>query len=272
MRKIFIVAATAATLLIAGPEASSAADMAVRAPVIASPTWSWTGFYIGAHVGAGWGTTETTLTGLNAIPGLLPAPVAFSLPFSQNSTSGFLGGVQAGYNWQLGWAVLGVQGDFAGLNVKGTAPCIVILSCTTNNDWLATVSGRFGGVVAERALVYVKGGGAWMNATHSVNLPNIAGLGLGIPIAGQALTTTESTAFGWLVGLGSEFMITPNWTAFIEYNYIEFDRKSEANNINLASLGVVGVPPNTVNADFKNKLSIAKVGVNYKFDWGGSRY
>ena len=118
MRKIFTVAVTAATLLIAGTEASSAADMAVKAPGIAPPIWSWTGFYIGAHVGAGWGTTETTLTGLNAIPGILPTPVAFSLPFSQNSTSGFLGGVQAGYNWQLGWAVLGVQGDFAGLTSK----------------------------------------------------------------------------------------------------------------------------------------------------------
>ena len=170
----------------------------------------------------------------------LPAPVAFSLPVSQNSTSGFLGGVQAGYNWQSGWAVFGVQGDFAGLDVKGTAPCVVILSCTTESDWLATVSGRFGGVVADRALIYVKGGAAWMNSTHTVNLPNFAAIGPGIPIAGQALASTESTAFGWLIGLGGEYMITPNWTAFIEYNYIEFDRKRETNNLNLASLGPAG--------------------------------
>ena len=70
-----------------------------------------------------------------------------------------------------------------------------------------------------------------------------------------------------MVGLGTEYMITQNWTAFIEYNYVEFDRKGEANNINLASLGSA-----TVNADFKNKLSIAKVGVNCKFDWGASGY
>jgi outer membrane immunogenic protein len=148
----------------------------------------------------------------------------------------------------------------------------VILSCTAKSDWLATVSGRFGGVVADRALIYVKGGGAWMNSTHTVNLPNLAAIAPGIPIAGQALTSTESMAFGWLLGLGGEYMITPNWTAFIEYDYIEFDSKREANTINLASLGVVGAPPITVNADFKNKLSIAKVGVNYKFDWGTSRY
>ena len=118
----------------------------------------------------------------------------------------------------------------------------MILSCTTESDWLATVSGRFGGVVADRALIYVKGGAAWMNSTHSVNLPNFAALGGGIPITGQALASTESTAFGWLIGLGGEYMITPNWTAFIEYNYIEFDRKGETNNLNLASL----VPPGAV--------------------------
>jgi outer membrane immunogenic protein len=169
--------------------------------------------------------------------------------------------VQAGYNWQSGWAVIGVQADFAGLDVKGTVPCIVVLSCTTKNDWLATVSGRFGGVVADRALIYAKGGAAWMNSTNSVNLPNIAG-----PVAGQTLTSTESTAFGWLVGLGAEYVITRNWTAFIEYNYIEFDAKNAASNVNLGALAGFGLPPSaTVNADFKNKLSTAKVGVNYKF-------
>ena len=57
--KIF-TAAAAAALLIAGTAASSAADMAVKAPPVVAPApiWSWTGFYIGGHVGAGWGTTE----------------------------------------------------------------------------------------------------------------------------------------------------------------------------------------------------------------------
>ena len=97
-----------------------------------------------------------------------------------------------------------------------------------------------------------------MNSTHSVNLPNLGGL---LGLAGQQLTSTESTSWGWLVGLGAEYMITQNWTAFIEYNYIEFDKKNEVNNLNLGG----GLPPIAVNADFKNKLSIAKVGVNYKF-------
>ena len=123
---------------------------------------------------------------------------------------------------QSGSAVFGVQGDFAGLDLKGSAPCVVFLSCTSKSDWLATVSGRIGGVVADRALIYAKGGAAWMNSTHSLNVSGLGGFG-GFPgggaLAGQ-LTSQESTSWGWLVGMGAEYMITQNWSAFIEYNYI----------------------------------------------------
>lgn len=244
----------AAAALLATTTVGLAADLPAKA-LAPAPIWSWTGFYGGVHVGAGWGTTESTLTGASA-PGL--GAVAFTFPFSQNSRSGFLGGVQAGYNWQSGWAVFGVQGDFAGADINGTTPCVVFLSCTTQSDWLATVSGRIGAVVLDRGLVYAKGGVAWLNSTHSVSAPALLGGG-GL----TQITSAESTAFGWLLGLGTEWMITRNWTAFVEYNYIEFEKKNEAFNIAFA-----GVPAFTINADLKNKLSVAKVGVNYKFDWG----
>jgi outer membrane immunogenic protein len=254
--------ATAAAILIATTAAGSAADMAVKAPYAApAPIYNWTGFYIGGHVGGGWGTTETTLTGATITPpGGPAATAAFGFPFAQNSTSGFLGGGQIGYNWQAGWAVFGVQADIAGLDVKGTTPCVILLSCTTKSDWLATATGRIGAVVADRGLVYVKGGAAWLNSTNSVSLPNI---GLG-GITGGELTSKETTTWGWTVGLGLEYMIAQNWSAFIEYDYMDFDRKNETFNLNLAALGV-GAGAISVNADLKNKLSIAKVGVNYKF-------
>ncbi|TKW77184.1 MAG: hypothetical protein DI543_17025, partial [Bradyrhizobium icense] len=153
-------AIAAAAALIATSNFASAADMAVKARPAPIPVevWNWTGFYIGAHVGAGWGETESTLTGFNAAaPFLGGGAAAFTLPFSQTSTSSFLGGVQAGANWQSGWAVFGVQGDFAGADIKGTSPCLVILGCSSKTDWLATVSGRLGAVVLDRGLVYAKG-------------------------------------------------------------------------------------------------------------------
>src|ERR1043166_3690706 len=161
----------AAAALLATSTMASAADMAVKArPVMPVEIWNWTGFYIGAHVGAGWGTTESRLTSFNIGP---PVNVILPLniPFSQNNRSGFLGGGQIGYNWQSGWAVFGVQADIAGTDIKGTVPCLVVLSCTTKTNWLATASGRLGAVVLDRGLVYVKGGAAWMKHDHLVDLP-----------------------------------------------------------------------------------------------------
>ena len=264
-----ITAAAAAALLLAGTAASSAADMPVKArPIVAPPVvWSWTGFYFGAHMGAGWGISEASLTGVEIINPPIGA-FAFNLPFSQTSSSGFLGGVQAGYNWQSGWAVFGVQGDIAGANIKGTSPCLVILGCSVNTDLLASVTGRIGAVVLDRGLVYAKGGAAWQNTRHSVALPTFAipgDDGPGFSIGGD-LTSKEVTHFGWTIGLGTEWMITPNWTAFIEYNYYRFDTKNEKFPLNLAALDPrLAV---NVNADLRNSLSVAKVGVNYKFDWG----
>ncbi len=236
----------AAALLLASTSLSFAADLATKAPIYApAPVWSWTGFYLGGHVGAGWGTTESTLTGITGavIPG--------SFPIAQNSRSGFLGGGQLGYNWQSGWAVFGVQGDIAGMDVKGTTPCLGGgASCTAKSDWLATVTGRFGGVVADRTLVYVKGGAAWMHTDHT--------FGVAVLGPGGFSASTSTTAFGWLLGLGAEYAFDRNWSAFIEYNYIDFDKKSST-----LDLTTFGGP--VASVDFKNKLSIAKVGVNYKF-------
>src|ERR1700719_3030562 len=76
-----------------------AADLPMKAAPMPAPVWSWTGFYGGAHAGAGWGATETTLTSISA-PGI--GTGAVSLPLAQNSRSGFLGGGQVGYNYQSG--------------------------------------------------------------------------------------------------------------------------------------------------------------------------
>ena len=248
--------AAAAGILIASTAAGSAADMAVKAPYAASaPIWNWTGFYIGGHVGAGWGTAETTVDSI-AAPGFPLTPLGLAL--TQNSRSGFLGGGQIGYNFQSGWAVFGVQADIAGMDVKGTAPCLVVLSCTAKSDWLATVSGRFGGVVADKTLVYVKGGAAWLNTTHSLNVPALGGLGgLGGGFGG---VSAESTTLGWLLGLGAEYAFTQNWSAFIEYDYMDFDKKNVAFDLTVPGAGTA-----VANTSIQNKPSIAKIGVNYRF-------
>ena len=239
-------------LLALGLSSAFAADLAVKAPpaYVPAPVWSWTGFYIGGNVGAGWGTTEANLNSIS-IGGL--GSFADNLPIDQNSRSGFLGGGQIGYNYQFGWAVIGVEGDFSGLGVQGTTPCIGgEFSCTGNSHWLGTVSGRIGGVVGDRTLIYVKGGAAWMNTTHSLN-PSSEESFLGG-------TSANATPVGGLLGLGVEYAFSPNWSAFVEYDYIQFQNQ----NIGFASREFFG-PGAVANVNIQDKLSIAKIGVNYKF-------
>jgi outer membrane immunogenic protein len=256
----------AAAVLIAATTAGSAADLAVKAPYVAGPVWSWTGFYIGGHVGAGWGTTETSLTSI-AVTGVGVAPVS-NFPIAQNARSGVLGGGQIGYNYQSGWAVFGVQADIAGLDVKGTTPCITVLSCTAKSDWLATASGRIGGIVADKTLVYAKGGAAWLNTTQTLSIPSVGGAGgiVGIGgVGGGGSTSTENNALGWLLGFGAEYAFAANWTGFIEYDYMDFGTKNTALNLTALAGGLGGAGAAIANIDVKNKLSIAKIGVNYKF-------
>jgi outer membrane immunogenic protein len=237
-------------LLALGLSSAFAADMAVKAPptYVPAPVWSWTGFYIGGNVGAGWGTTEANLNSIS-IGG---TSFADNLPIDQNSRSGFLGGGQIGYNYQFGWAVIGVEGDFSGLGVQGTTPCIGgEFSCTGNSHWLGTVSGRIGGVVGDRTLIYVKGGAAWMNTTHSLNASEF-------DIAASA--SANATPVGGLLGLGVEYAFSPNWSAFVEYDYIQFQNQ----NIGFSSPVLLG-PGAVANVNIQDKLSIAKIGVNYKF-------
>jgi outer membrane immunogenic protein len=250
--------ALASALLVSGFGSAFAADMAVKArPLPPAPIWSWTGFYIGGHVGAGWGQDETQINSVTVSPPPTTFPV--NLAFNQNSRSGFLGGGQVGYNFQAGAFVFGVQADIAGLDVKGTDPCLVILTCTSKSDWLATVTGRIGAVVLDRGLVYVKGGGAWLNTNHTTALTIVP--------AFPQLTNGSFTNDGWLVGMGTEWMITNNWTAFVEMDYMRFEDKKVAFQLNPILTG-----PTTVNFNTNQTqtLAIAKVGVNYKFGWGNS--
>ena len=193
-------------------------------------------------------------------PDLAQPPSAFLWP--RTAAAAFLGGEQVGYNYQSGWAVFGIQGDIAGMDVKGTTPCLEVISCTSKSDWLATVTGRFGGVVADRTLLYIKGGGAWMHTDQSATVSAAFGGGGGIIGGAGALTSASSTSAGWLLGMGVEYAFARNWTGFLEYDYIEFQTKNVAFPIALA-------PGDLINAGVVNKLSIAKVGVNYRFgDWG----
>ncbi|MBV8744561.1 MAG: porin family protein [Xanthobacteraceae bacterium] len=251
MKKLAIGLLSAGALCAGLCQGASAADLGVRAapppaPVVIAPTW--TGFYIGGNVGAGWAKNDTSVAGV--VPAaVLGAAVPFSIPLTSQTMSGFIGGLQGGYNYQFGTFVIGIEADGDWGNVNGTAPCVVVVSCTSKITSMWDVGGR-AGVVADKALIYVKGGGAWAS-TSFTGAVAVAGLN-----GSTGLSTNRSGAF---LGTGIEYAFMPNWSAKVEYDYYDFGSKTVSTSV--AAAGVV-LP---LSATSKLTEQTVKFGVNYKF-------
>jgi outer membrane immunogenic protein len=249
MRILAALLLAGASLFIAGPQAQ-AADLPAKArplPVAAAPVWSWTGLYIGAHVGGAWGTIESELN-----LGGLGAPIGGSFPIASGTINGFLGGGQIGYNFQSGVVVFGIEADASWSNLKGTTPCLVVISCHREVNALGTITGRLG-FTADRALIYVKGGGAWAHVEHTATIPIGPGFSL----------EADKTIWGWTVGAGVEYAITGNWSAKLEYNYMDFGTNSLGFNA-----AIPGGPAFAFDVDTTTNIHAVKFGINYRFGGG----
>jgi outer membrane immunogenic protein len=261
MRNLF--RATALLLLLSAP--AMAADLPVKAPVVA--VWSWTGYYIGANIGYSWGHSSTDADFINSTNGALLATITRG--FDMN---GVIGGGQIGANWQSGNWVWGVEADFQASDQKGdtsfqcgpgicttttavVAPLNVVdvLTFKQKLDWFATFRGRVG-VTFSPVMAYVTGGAA---VGHVKVNGTLTGYSAAAAVTGSF--SDQDTTWGWTVGGGVEGRIAGNWTAKVEYLYIDFGTAETT-----ASLPT-NAPPLTVN--FKSHITdnILRVGLNYKF-------
>ena len=148
------------------------------------------------------------------------------------NTSGFLAGLQSGYNWQVSprW-VAGVIADLSYFDSNGSftcqqaSPIIIGSNCEVSPRGLATVAGRIGFLVdpPDHTLIYGKAGGAWLNSPISIS-PNNIGVIASFPNARfpGAPTSTDAGAFGGMVGAGIERALTPAWSISLEYDYYRF--------------------------------------------------
>ncbi|MCK1418869.1 MULTISPECIES: outer membrane protein [unclassified Bradyrhizobium] len=254
MKKLLLAATSMMVLSLSVP--ASAADMAARpytkapvAPVVA--VYNWSGFYVGGHIGWGWGEIDNT----SAAPGTVAFPTG--TPLNRTNSDGFLGGVQGGFNWQYNSLVLGIEGEYTWSDIKGTstttsivAPAVVTTS-TAHTDDIAMVTGRVGWA-ANEWLFYGKGGWAWGHG-HSNGLVTVAG-------APFSNTSTSNNRDGWVVGAGVEWGFAPNWSAKVEYNHIDFGSNIITVNQTVGAATFV---------DSSTKIDLVKAGVNYRFNWGG---
>lgn len=191
---------------------------------------SWTGFYLGGHIGGAFGDTSWTdpFSGFNDSPSL----------------AGFIGGGQVGYNYQINALVLGVEGDFSGTTLSGNTTDAGGYTHNTSIDWTSTVTGKLGFAV-DRALFYGKGGIAFANGSDTVTDP-----------FGNTATQGNTTRTGWTAGAGLEYALDRNWSARIEYDYLGFGSQS------FTFTGpVLGSAPAAVNMNIQRAL----LGIDYRF-------
>jgi outer membrane immunogenic protein len=213
-----------------------AADLApspyyTKAPAYAAPIYNWTGFYIGGHLGGAF-TSDNNFNGLTT---------------GNNDNGRFLGGVQAGYDYQFApnW-VAGVEGQYSWLSGNVGAVFPGGFAYTNDQRGLGSVTGRVGYTWGP-GLVYVKGGYAYSDNNESMTL---AGAPIPFWINGDHRN-------GYTIGAGLEYMFAQNWSAKVEYQYYNF---GSANFITPAALAPFG--------NFTTDDHVVQVGVNYRFNWG----
>jgi opacity protein-like surface antigen len=240
--------------------------MPVKAPVYKAPiieAVNWTGVYIG-----GFGSAD-----------LGEADWGFPTGIVKPHIGGYDVGGNVGYNWQNGRIVVGLEGSLEKTNLNGGAACAPLVDNFTGNpsrmfqmtcnawaNWIAEATARVG-FTWDRALFYAKIGGAWTNEQFSAtcNLSPAIQVANGLLLPNQqcanpagvaSLGFTASTGrAGFLVGYGTEFALTRNWSAKAEANYLNFGDKSvTASDGSLLNVGM--------------NIWQVKVGVNYRFDGG----
>jgi outer membrane immunogenic protein len=194
------------------------------------PVYNWSGFYVGGHIGGGFANSSWSDPFIGAT--------------NTFSDDGFLGGAQIGANAQFNWLVVGLEGDFSWTGLlKGSGTDSAGDTIQTNPRWTSTITGRIGAAF-DRLLVYGKGGLALADDHSSLTDP-----------AGNVSTDTL-TRTGWTAGAGLEYALDRNWTARIEYDYLDFG--SENLNFTTPMIGTVS-PSASLN------IQEVKAGLNFKF-------
>jgi len=231
MRSILALAFTAAL-----GNSAIAADMPVKAPPPApAPVYTWTGCYIGGNIG--WAQVSARFED------------RFGEDDGRLSKSGFAGGGQIGCDYQFAsnW-VFGVQGMFDGADISRSRVSVLDTDLTFHSDvrWFATITARLGYLVTPSFLFYAKGGWGTVQQRFSVT----------DTISGDAFSTDRNSS-GGDVGVGFEYMFTPNWTFFVEWDHIFLNR---------SSMRVVDFDiDDRIHRDFDKVL----FGINWRF--GGAR-
>jgi outer membrane immunogenic protein len=202
MNKIVVMAAAAGLVAVVPAQAADFSRGPSFAPAPAG--YVWTGPYVGANLGYQWSSASN----------------------SGANPSGFMGGLQGGYNLQMGQFVIGAETD-----LQMTGADDMFAGYKFSNPWFGTLRAR-GGYAMNNILLYATLGMAY-------------GGGEIDPGGG---TTETHTHVGWTAGAGMEIGLTPNWSAKVEYLYVDL---SDQRYVLFGNTGF--------------ETSLLRFGVNYRF-------
>lgn len=248
--KLFALAA----LLFCAP--AMAADLPSRLPppappyIAPAPVFTWTGFHVGANVGAAFGTKDQI--GLHANPGNVILG-----NFGILRPGGAFGGGQAGYDIQFRYVVLGAEADFQGASIEDSktiiSPSVAgSVTSTSRIDFFGTARGRLG-FAYDRFLVYGTGGFAYADLKYNITE--------GAPLGFNAAIQDRSIRTGYVFGGGIEYAITNSLSVKAEYQYIGFGKKS----VSAPVVFGAAATPFSVNTLETPNFQTSRIGVNYRF-------
>jgi outer membrane immunogenic protein len=238
MKRILLTTVSLGVLGLLSP--ALAADLPyAKAPVVATPVYDWSGYYVGVFGGGGLGNHN--YNNANGFAGFANFTVNYA-------STGAVGGGEAGYNWQTGNYLFGVEADGFWSGIKGNdASQQLGVIDQSNLRWGGTLRAR-GGVTVDRLLLFFTGGWAFGDILHTSTAA-------GLPV--DQFTNHQS---GLTAGGGIAYAITNNVIGKIEYRYYDLGRYNRAGN----PLTPNGQLPYTVD----NTYSVVTLGVDFKF--GGS--
>lgn len=215
-----------------------AADIPVKAPpVVPAPLYTWTGFYLGTHTGYGWSDLDWV--------------DSFATDLSHKGR-GFMGGAQAGFNWQWNNFVAGVEVDGDVTDIDGRRACPnPAFSCKHDIKSLWTARARLGVLFGpmQQFLVYGTGGGAWGKVDYEARA-----IATGSLVGGFQ---TSARHGGWVGGGGVEWKFAPNLS--VKAEYLRYGLGSERKDCSPSP--AVG----TIFCTWKPEIDVVKVGFNWHF-------
>jgi outer membrane immunogenic protein len=281
MRQIISALLGAIALSIACVPGVLAADMPMKAPV-AAPYNNWTGFYVGLNAGGGWGhsndPTSAPTTGYFSAASTTAVNYAGA---QSTNTSGFTGGLQAGYNWQWANIVAGIEADFDYFGQKGSSSTSGVypgslltsssftINSSVSTNWLFTARPRLGMVVANNWLFYGTGGLAvtqvkanW-SFTDNCNT-GVCSVGTFSPPTSES-TSASATKAGWVVGGGVESALPGKLSLGVEYLYVNFGSISATNSNFTSGTPAPGGQTQAFNHSADLTVNIVRVRLNKQF-------